>query len=301
MRLHDTVLASRGHGVGIEYETLRHWRFPDVAQSYSSRDAMLYALGCGLGLDPADADQLRFVYEDGLRALPTMAVVLGYPGFWLKDPATGVDWRQVLHGEQGLVIHRPLDAAASIIGRTRVTGLADKGAGKGALLFSEREIVEAGSGALIATLTATTVLRGDGGFGGPNAPSSAPPPIPERKADLVCDLPTSPMAALIYRLSGDDNPLHADPQVAAAAGFARPILHGLATFGVVGHALLKACCGYQPTRLRGMRTRFSAPVYPGETIRTEIWRNADAVAFRARVVERDIVVLNNGRALIEEN
>lgn len=280
----------------IDYDKLRSWPFPELRHRYAERDTILYALGLGCGADPLDRTDLRYVYEDGLVALPTMAVILGYPGFWLKDPATGVDWRKVLHGEQGIVVHRPLPAAGTVVGRTRITGIVDKGAAKGALLYSERDVVDEASGALLATLTSTTVLRGDGGFGGPSGPTREPHPIPQRPPDLVCDLPTLPQAALIYRLSGDDNPLHADPDVARAAGFERPILHGLCTFGVAGRALVRTVCGDDPARLRRMQVRFSAPVLPGETIRTEMWRDPGGVSFRSRVVERDAVVLNNGLA-----
>jgi acyl dehydratase len=266
---------------------------PEIAQALTRRDTMLYALSLGLGADPLDRDQLRFVYEDGLEALPTMAVVLGYPGFWLKE--SGVDWVKVVHAEQGLRIHRTLPVEGRLLGRTRLTGIVDKGAGKGALLYSEREVTDA-AGALVATLSMTTFLRGDGGCGGSTGPAKAPHPTPARPPDLAIDLPTLPSQALIYRLNGDTNPLHADPDVAAKAGFERPILHGLATFGIVGHALLKGLCAYRPERLKAMEGRFSAPVYPGETIRTEIWREADAVAFRARAGDR--VVLGNGRAEI---
>ncbi len=284
--------------MGIDYDKLRNWRFADIPQTYTHRDTILYALGLGLGSAPTDPDQLRFVYERNLAALPTMAVVLGYPGFWLKDAGTGVDWRRVLHGEQGVRLFKPIPPAGKVIGRARVTNLVDKGREKGAYMFFERDVIDAASGETLATLTQTAVLRGDGGFGGPNGPTPEPHPIPHSAPEASCDLPTLPQAALIYRLSGDDNPLHADPEVAKAAGFPRPILHGLCTFGVVGHALLKSCCGYDPARLSAMQARFSAPVFPGETIRTEIWREGDIVSFRARVVERDLVVLNNGRAEI---
>jgi acyl dehydratase len=286
----------RGHAMPIDYQKLKTWPFPDLEHRYEAKDTILYALGVGCGADPMDRTELPFVYEDGLKALPTMAVVLGYPGFWLKDPATGVDWRKILHGEQGLVIHKPLPASGTVIGRTRVTEIVDKGPGKGALLYSDRDVLDKATGDLLATLTSTTFIRGEGGFGGPSGPSPAPHALPERAPDVAVDLKTLPQAALIYRLSGDDNPLHADPDVAAAAGFERPILHGLCSYAVAGRAVLKACCGNDPTRLKRFDLRFSAPVMPGETIRTEIWRDGSTVSFRARVVERDVVVLNNGRA-----
>ena len=282
----------------IDYAKLKSWPFADVEHSYAARDTMLYALGLGCGSDPTDADDLRFVYEDGLVALPTMAVVLGGPGFWLKNDKTGVDWRRILHGEQSVIIHRPLAVAGRVIGRTRVTEIIDKGAGKGALMFSERTLIDQASGAPVATLASTTFMRGDGGFGGPSGPAPEPHTLPDRAPDAACDFATLPQAALIYRLSGDYNPLHADPKVAASAGFPRPILHGLCSFGIAGRALIKLACDNDPKRLKSMRLRFSAPAFPGETIRTEIWRDGAQVSFRARVVERDLVILNNGLAQI---
>jgi acyl dehydratase len=283
----------------IDYDKLKNWRIPDVEQRYEARDTILYALGLGCGSDPLDEEDLRFVYEEGIRVLPTMAVVLGYPGFWVKDPATGIDWKKVLHGEQGLILHKPLAAAATVVGRSRITDIIDKGAGKGALLYSERDVLDQATGDLLCTLTSTTFMRGDGGFGGPSRPTPEPHRLPERAPDEHVDLKTLPQAALIYRLSGDYNPLHADPKVAAAAGFDRPILHGLCSFGVAGRAILRACCGNEQRRLKSIQLRFSAPVFPGETIRTELWRDGASVSFRARVVERDVIVLNNGLALVE--
>jgi acyl dehydratase len=286
--------------MAIDYDKLMRWQFPPVRQTLTKRDCILYALGVGLGGDPLDAGQLRFVYEDDLAALPTMAVVLAYPGFWVKDPATGIDWVRVVHGEQAITLHRPLPVDAELIGTSRITGIVDKGPGKGAVLYSERRITDAATGELYATLAMSTFCRGDGGFaeanGGPSDPSWPVHSIPERAPDAVCDLPTLPQQALLYRLNGDDNPLHADPTVARAAGFARPILHGLCTLGIAGHALLRSCCGYDPKLMRSLTLRFSAPVFPGETLRTEMWRDGAIVSFRTRAVERDVVVLNNGRA-----
>jgi acyl dehydratase len=283
----------------ILYEKLFALKIPDVEHTYGPKDCMLYALGVGLGLDPMDEGQLAFVYEKNLKVLPSMAVVLAHPGFWIKDLNTGIDWVKVVAGEHSVVLHRPLKPSGTVLGRTKILDIIDKGTGKGAIIYSERVIDDKATGERIATIVQTTFCRGDGGFGGPPREQRPVHPIPERAPDLACDLPTRPEMALIYRLSADPNPLHADPATARAAGFARPILHGLATFGVCGHAILKTLCGYDPTRLTALAGRFSAPVFPGETIRTEIWRDGAVASFRARVVERDVVAINNGRAEIK--
>lgn len=280
----------------LDHEKLLALKIPAVEHSYGPKDCMLYALGLGLGQDPLSADELAFVFEKNLRVLPTYALVQSYTAYWLRQPGLGITWTHVVHGEQGLVLHEPVAPQGTVIGRTRILDVVDKGEGKGALVFSERAISDKASGRPLATLTQTTFCRADGGFGGPKRDTPRPHALPARAPDGVCDLPTRPEMALIYRLSGDVNALHADPEFAKAAGFPRPILHGLATFGVAGHALLKAVCGYDPTPLTAMSGRFSAPVFPGETIRTEFWRDAGVVSFRARVVERDAVVIDNGRA-----
>jgi acyl dehydratase len=279
----------------IDYDKLLSLRIPEVMQTYTERDAILYALGLGLGPDPLDESELAFVYEKSLKVLPTFATVLAWPGFWVRDLDTGIDWVKVVAGEQGLILHRPLAARGSVIGRTRVTEVIDKGAGRGAHVYSVRELIEAETGEKIATITATTICRGDGGFGGPARSSPPAHQIPQRAPDLVSERGTRPEAALIYRLSGDPNPLHADPAVARAAGFPKPILHGLATFGIACHAIVKSLCGDDPSKLRAISGRYSAPVFPGETIRTEIWNEGAVASFRARVVERDVVALDNGR------
>src|SRR5262249_43431495 len=248
----------------IVYDKLLALKIPEVVHSYGPKDCMLYALGVGFGLDPLNEDELAFVYERNLKVLPTMAVVLGYPGFWVKDLDTGIDWIKVVAGEYDLTLHRPLAPSGTVIGHTRVLEIVDKGAGKGAIVYSERTIEDQANGAPLATIVQTTFCRGDGGFGGPPREPRPVHAIPTRGPDLVCDLPTRPEMALISRRSGDPNPLHANPAVAKAAGFPRPILHGLGTFGVAGHAILKTCCGYDPARLTAIAGRFSTPVFPGE-------------------------------------
>jgi acyl dehydratase len=276
-------------------------RFAPLTQAYSARDTQLYALGVGLGADPLDAGALRYVYEgaggDALMALPTLANVLAYPGFWARESDTGIDWQRLVHAEQQLVLHALLPARGCVVGHNRVTALWDKGAGKGALMQQQREVRDAATDALLATVTQLTLLRGDGGFG-PGGSDGAPPKphvIPERAPDAVCDLPTLPQAALIYRLSGDLNPLHADPAVAQAAGFERPILHGMATMGVAAHAVLRTLLDYDATRFAAMRVRFTAPALPGDTLRTELWVDGNVVSLRTTALERDVVVLNNAR------
>src|SRR3954454_13730505 len=176
----------------IVYEKLLALKIPDVVQTYTEKDAILYALGVGLGHDPLNADELPFVYEKNFEVLPTFAAVLGWPGFWARDLDTGIDWVKLVAGEQGLVLHRPLKPRGTVVGKTRVTEIIDKGPDKGALVFSERLATEQESGEKIATATKTTVCRGDDVFDGP--PSEAPPPhpIPERPPDLKCALTTRP-------------------------------------------------------------------------------------------------------------
>lgn len=268
----------------------------DTIARHSFRDIILYALGCGASVDdPLSAETLRYTYEEGLAVLPTMAAVLATPGFWMKEPQFGLDWRKVLHAEQSVTLHRPIPIEGELLGRLTVEDIFDKGAAKGAIIYSKREIYDNASGDHIATDRRSTFLRGDGGRGGKTEGQPVPHPIPDRACDASVTLQTSANQALIYRLSGDYNPLHVDPAIAVGAGFERPILHGLSTYGVVGRALLRGLCDGDASRLTRMDCRFSAPVYPGETIRTDIWHEgAGRAAFRSSVVERALTVLDRG-------
>jgi len=285
--------------MAIDYRKLMNWPFAEVEQTYTHRDTCLYGLGLGLGADPLDAHQLRFVYEEGLSALPTMAVVLAGPGFWMRNPESGIDWKRLLHGEQGLVIHKPLPPKATVVSRSHIDQIIDKGADKGAMIYTRRDLRDKATGELYCEVTSTSFCRGDGGFGGPSEPTRRPHAPPQRPPDLVDEFYTLPQAALIYRLSGDYNPLHADPVVAKAAGFDRPILHGLCTYGIAGVALLRQVCAFDASKLKRIDARFSSPVYPGEALVTQIWTEGNGrFAFCCRVKQRDIVVLNNGYAEI---
>ena len=284
--------------MAIDYQKLKNWKFEDVEHTYTERDTMLYALGLGFGADPMNEDELKFVYEKNLHALPTMGVVLAATFGWARQPETGINYVKVVHGEQSLLLHKPLPKSGTVIGKTKLSHIVDKGADKGAVLVFARELFDKSTGAKIATVSSSSFARGDGGFGKGDEPPPAAPATPDGKPDAVCDFATLPQAALIYRLSGDYNPLHAEPAVGKAAGFKQPILHGLCTYGVAGRAILKTICGYDSDKLMGVSVRFSSPVYPGETIRTEMYRDGKRVLFRSRVVERDVVVLSNGVATL---
>lgn len=268
---------------------------PAFVQAYGADDTILYALSVGLGDAEGDPRQLSFVYEEDLNALPTMGLVLGDPGFWLQDPSTGIDWPQVLYGEVSIDLHAVLPAKGEVVGTTSVDEVVDKGVTKGALLYTTREVTDRYTGRPLCTVKSTYICRADGGFGGALVKARTPTKFPDRSADECVKLTTRPESALLYRLTGDRNPLHAAPLVARSAGFARPVLHGLCTFGVAGHALLRTLCGYRPERVQGMSARFVAPVYPGDKLMTEIWRDgAGRAFFRSSVPERGVVVLSHG-------
>ena len=233
--------------------------------------------------------------------LPTMAVVLGFPGSWMKDPATGIDFSMIVHGEETVEWHAPIPPAGTAVAKHRVTHVVDKGAGKGATITYVKELTDKASGARLATVTHTTFARGDGGFsasGGGDAAPTPLPKVPDRAPDQAMEMQTLPQQALLYRLCADRNPLHSEPAVARKAGFPRPILHGLGSYGVACHAMLATLCDYDAARLKRLSLRFSSPVFPGEKIRFEIYNEGDEFAFRARAVERDKVVLDYGRTVV---
>lgn len=279
--------------MGFNRDRLETLVFPPVTRRVTAKDALLYAVALGLGHDPADAGDLPYVFEAGQKILPTMAATLCTPGHWVADPGLGIDADSVLHGEQAIRFPRPIPLDVPLTGRSRVVNLWDKGPGKGALVEVECKVTDAADQP-VWTVNRTAYLRGEGGFGGRRQPPDPAWTLPEHAPDITRDMATGPHQALLYRLTGDMNPVHADPAVAAAVGFDRPILHGLCTYGIAGHALLRAVCDNDPARMGALSLRFSAPAFPGDTIRTEIWRDGPRVLFRCRAVERDVQITTNG-------
>lgn len=267
--------------------------FPPITQTPSAKDCMLYALSVGFGQDPTDRQDLPFVYEPQLRVAPTMAAVLCTPGHWVADPTLGINADSVLHGEQSVRLHRLIPVGQPLTGHSRIVNVWDKGAGKGALVALECRVTDA-QNTLIWTVNRTAYLRGEGGYGGPVQPKTTPWQRPDRPADLHCDIKTNGQQALLYRLNGDDNPVHADPDVARAVGFPQPILHGLCTYGIAGCALLRTVCNHDETLITALSVRFSAPAFPGDTIRTLIWKQPDRVLFQCFALERDVQIITNG-------
>ncbi len=258
--------------------------------AYDADYTILYNLGLGLG---AAADELPFVYERQLKAMPTMAVMMSQGAGDFIDKG-GIDYTRIVHGEQRLTIHHPLPAAATMTSRSRIVSVIDKGAAKGALVNVESTIIDAGTGQRQATATMTLFCRGDGGFGGPSDGELPLHRVPDRPHDLEVSIQTMPQQAAIYRLSGDRNPLHIDPDMATAVGFPGPILHGLCSYGIAARAILRACCDNDPARIARLDARFSSPVFPGEAIATRIWRDGSQLSFECVVAERGATVIRNG-------
>ena len=289
----------------IDPARLLAWEFPKVAHRYTRDDSMLYALSTGVGSDPLDAEQLKFVDDTRSRptvALPTMAVVIGFPGSWMDVPETGIDFSRIVHGEEELIMHRPLAAEGTLVAHHRVVDVTDKGAGRGALITYDKDLYDDADGSLVATVRHTTFARGNGGFSGAEAPAKTAatpaPAVPARAPDKRRTMTTFPQQALLYRLCADRNPLHSNPEVAKKAGFDRPILHGLCSFGMAGFAIIADWCDHEPAKLASMKLRFSAPMYPGETLIVESFETPDDIQFQARVQERDAIVLTHGRATL---
>jgi acyl dehydratase len=264
---------------------------------YTERDTMLYALAVGLGANPINETELPFVYEKNLRAVPTLATVVAW-GAGVSTDRLGVNYRLVLHGEEEVIFRRPMPVAAALITDSSIVEVYDKGKDKGAAILRRTMLRNEADGELIATINRTIFARGDGGCGGATRGAPVPHVVPSRAPDMSLDIPTRADQAVLYRLCGDRNPLHVDPAVATSAGFTAPVLHGLCSYGIACRAVLQVYCDYDPARIFSHAVRFSSPIYPGETLRIHLWRDADIVSFEASVPERKATVLRNGKTVL---
>lgn len=285
--------------------------YPDIldqgtkprAFSYGDKDVMLYALGVGLGADPMNETELAFVYEKNLKVVPTAATVLAGRGAAEPLPTKAghrpsmPNYLMLVHGEQKVELHRPLPPQGTFTTESRTIGAFDKGKDKGAVLVSET-IWRDDKGEKVATLTGSSFCRADGGFGGPSEGAPEPHPVPERKPDKSVDITTREDQALLYRLNGDRNPLHSDPESARKSGFPRPILHGLCTYGITCRAVLQEVVDWDADRIASHQVRFSAPVFPGDTVTVDLWIDGPVISFEARVKERGVTVIKNGKSVL---
>lgn len=281
--------------MAARYEQLMSVQAVGERIRYTDREVLLYALSVGMGRDPLDATELPYVYEGhGLKVLPSMATVL------MRIPLleSGLDFARVLHGEQRLSLERPLPPAGELLCDSRIAAVHDRGVGKGAIVLMEARARSAADGAPLFTATSVLVARGDGGCGGPGGRPPPPHAMPEGPPHGTVRLGTRPDQALLYRLNGDRNPLHADPQAAARAGFAAPILHGLCSYGSACRGLLHAVAGGDHRRITGLDARFTSPVYPGEALEMDYWLDGTTASFRCRVPARGVVALDNGRCTL---
>jgi acyl dehydratase len=291
--------------MAIDYDDMMQSGATGLASRYDEKDIMLYALGVGMGRDPLDEKELPFVYENnGLKVVPTFASVIGRgeapPERQRMPQKSQINFALVVDGERRITFHKPLPAKCDVISDERMLAILDKGEGKGAVLVQERAARDARSGDKLFTIVSSIFARGDGGFGGSPEGGPALHILPERAPDLIKECDTRPDQALLYALSGDRNPLHRDPAFARMVGFPRPILHGLCSYGTACRAVLSTLAEYQPERITQFDVRFSKPVFPGETLVVEMWKDGGTISYRASVKERPgTVVLNNGLCLLD--
>ena len=280
----------------ITYDFLMSQRETDVPYAYTERDTMLYGVAIGMGRDPFDTTELDFVYErrGRLKAVPSQAIVMARHNLIYE---IGLNVPKMLHAEQKLTLHRPLPTEGQLTAHHRIVEVYDKGAAKGLMIETESR-VQLSSGEALFDIYSLYYARGDGGIGGSSRPQRAAHPMTQRAPDLVRVTQTLPSQALIYRLTGDRNVIHGDPDIALQMGFAAPILHGSCTMGIVCREVLAGVCGYDSTRMKTLGVRFTSVVYPGERLETDIWVDGNMVSFRCRAPERNVVVLDHGECAI---
>jgi len=272
--------------------------FHPIQERYAERDAMIYALGIGIGQNPTDPFELSFVYEKGLDILPTFNAVLASPSAWMQDLKYTIDLTQLVALSHHLEVFNKLPPTGSVTSYVRVTHIYDRGIGKGAVIHWERDLVLNGPGQLISRMHARALARGNGGFGGEPSPERHRQNVPVRPSDYSVQWQTSHSQALLYRLSGDSNPLHADPEIARSASFTRPILHGLCTLGIVAFNLMKIARCSDASQIRSISTRYAGIVYPGEKLLINFWHEEGQWHFQCKSCERDAIVLDGGTATL---
>jgi acyl dehydratase len=280
--------------MALSADALMVFPIPETRQTVSAHDAILYALSVGYGAKPLDEAHLRRTTETDLLPAPTFANVVAHAGPWMKD--AGVDWQKLVHSEHRLTIHRPVPLDQPLLSRSRMLSVVDRGPDKGMFATFERVIFSVADELPVATIIQTNACRGDGGCGSAGTPPDALFPVPQRDPDAVFSIEMREDAALLYRLNGDLNPLHCDPAYARGAGFARPILHGLCTFGHAAYAIGRVCSSAGLADVSSIAARFTGIVFPGETLYFEIWRDGQDIGFRAKVAARGVTALDNGTA-----
>jgi acyl dehydratase len=283
----------------IKYDELMALKSLGQKYAYTDREVMLYAYGIGMGADPMDEKELAFVNEAvasprALKVVPTFASVAA----WGAGPGEmNLNRVMVVDGERDITFHKPLAVAAHIIADSTVLDAFDKGKDKGAVI-RHKTVLKDEKGEPLATLVASRFARGDGGFGGPSEGQPEPHKVPTRTPDRTIDITTRPDQALVYRLCGDRNPLHSDPEFAKRAGFPKPILHGMCTYGITCRGVLQTYADYDASAFRQHAARFSSPVYPGETVTMDLWKDGNVISFEAKVKARNVAVIKSGRTVL---
>lgn len=278
--------------MSLDYQKLMSWPFPAVTRTYTQADSIAFARGFGAGASAAmQAEDAAFIGpSESIKALPMMAVALADGEFWQQNPATGIVWQQIVHAQEAVRIHRPLSVAGSVVITQKIKDLFDRGAEKGAVMVQE-QLISDPDGQPLATIEVTTVLRGNGGFGGEPQNSSRPEPFPERPADAVLDVATPVEPDTLFRLSADI----AVASQAVGGDKPRAMIRGVGCFGLAGRGVLKMACGNEPSRLRAFSVRYAGPMFTGETMRIELWNLREGYAvFRMQAVERQQPVLSHG-------
>lgn len=283
----------------INYEQLVALKNLGQKYSFTDREVMLYAYGIGMGSDPMEENELAFVNEATveprpLKVVPTFASVAAYgaePGEMKINRLMSVD------GERDITFHKPFPTTAHITADSAILAVFDKGKEKGAVIRYQT-VLKNSEGEPLATLVSSRFARGDGGFGGTSEGQPEPHQVPARVPDKIIEISTRPDQALIYRLCGDRNPLHSDPEYAKRAGFLRPILHGMCTYGITCRGILRAYADFDPSAFRRHAARFSSPVYPGETVTLEMWKDGSVISFEGKVKARGVTVIKNGMTVL---